>query len=692
MSLAVEHLMAISIGPVQGFIAAARRTRDFWIGSTILSEVAKAVAKQVVDSFGERGARLIFPGTDPVKEELGPLTFVDENRDRERDFNVSNVVLFFLPAGIAPAEVRQVCRERAFGRFFEIADHAFEAAQRDLRREAWNKQREDRDLLEFFAAWYPHEETKYEECRGSLMRLLNGRKALRDFSPWRVGGRQPKSSLDGSRETVLEDLSRYEQEQLERRGRSRRSGLRAKPREQLDLIGVMKRAEYGHDSVSYPSVSRVAADPWIAGVRATPGDSKPHRELLEVMEWCRKLANRFQALRERTQPAKQKFPWLADFPFEGVALFPSRYLELKTQCPFSGTLDGRKVDLDEFHDELDKALDQLRKLVTRLTRTAGLGEPSPYLAILAADGDRMGETLSHLSKSLRPPGISLHKEFSRNQSTFAKRVREIVNGSAEENRGLFVHGAVAYAGADDILAFVPVHQCLQAARLIHDEFDDRIVAEPLLKEVLSGLNRKPTLSVGIAIGHFMEPLEDLLGYARDAEKRAKSPSQKEVDRGQSSRNGLALAIHPRGGVPFTVRDNWSGPGQPLDQRLLEWAELHQEKMLPTKAAYDLRLASRFYGNWKDKTDDERQTLRRAVQLDALRILSRKRGSGGREGDKRMVRDLIRNVQNAADLENLAHELIAGQWIGDALRQAAGPQPSSDPGDELSQEHATGSVG
>ena len=41
------YWLSISIGPVQGFIAAARRTRDLWYGSWLLSEVSKAVARSL---------------------------------------------------------------------------------------------------------------------------------------------------------------------------------------------------------------------------------------------------------------------------------------------------------------------------------------------------------------------------------------------------------------------------------------------------------------------------------------------------------------------------------------------------------------------------------------------------------------------------------------------------------------------
>ena len=51
------HLLALTVGPVQEFIAAARRTRDLWFGSYLLSEISKATAKAVQD----HGGTLIFP-------------------------------------------------------------------------------------------------------------------------------------------------------------------------------------------------------------------------------------------------------------------------------------------------------------------------------------------------------------------------------------------------------------------------------------------------------------------------------------------------------------------------------------------------------------------------------------------------------------------------------------------------------
>ena len=54
-----KYLISIAIGPVQDFIASARRSRDLWFGSWLLSELSKAAAEYIDSQKGE----LIFPSS-----------------------------------------------------------------------------------------------------------------------------------------------------------------------------------------------------------------------------------------------------------------------------------------------------------------------------------------------------------------------------------------------------------------------------------------------------------------------------------------------------------------------------------------------------------------------------------------------------------------------------------------------------
>jgi CRISPR-associated protein Cmr2 len=54
-----QHLWIISIGPVQEFIASARRSRDLWFGSWLLSELSKAAALRIVTQHQNDLTRII---------------------------------------------------------------------------------------------------------------------------------------------------------------------------------------------------------------------------------------------------------------------------------------------------------------------------------------------------------------------------------------------------------------------------------------------------------------------------------------------------------------------------------------------------------------------------------------------------------------------------------------------------------
>src|SRR4051794_18679490 len=105
----IAHLLAVAVGPVQEFIAAARRTRDLWLGSFLLSEVSKAAARAVRD----HGGNLIFPApANPADLDPGsPL-------------NVANIILSELH-GYEPAPVAQSAREAAQGCWRQFEERTF---------------------------------------------------------------------------------------------------------------------------------------------------------------------------------------------------------------------------------------------------------------------------------------------------------------------------------------------------------------------------------------------------------------------------------------------------------------------------------------------------------------------------------------------------------------------------------------
>ncbi|MBK8265600.1 MAG: hypothetical protein IPK80_30260 [Nannocystis sp.] len=58
-------LLILTLGPVQDFIAAARRCRDLWFGSWLLSERSKAGAAAIAAALRHRRPPLPIPEGSP---------------------------------------------------------------------------------------------------------------------------------------------------------------------------------------------------------------------------------------------------------------------------------------------------------------------------------------------------------------------------------------------------------------------------------------------------------------------------------------------------------------------------------------------------------------------------------------------------------------------------------------------------
>lgn len=591
----MKHLLAISVGPVQEFIAAARRTRDLWFGSYLLSELSKAVARSVKEACGT----LIFPH---------PETELAAGKE---DVNVANIILAELDGDDDPAITANQAKKAGQDCWRQFAYDASEATCAIIRCEVWNAQVDD--VMEFYAAWVSFEDdAQYPDARKRVMRLLEGRKNCRDFLPAQGIAGLPKSSLDGQRETVLcspdKDKNKTDDGYSPKQQAIRRT-LRIKQGEQLDVVGLVKR--HGVGSKPYPSVSRVAADPWIRGI-----DDVKREKLRDAIEEVR------QSNRETIQRLGDEWKTLFDeLPYEGTVVYRSRHHELI--------------------EETGLPPEALRPLAVAL----GQSEPNPYLAVLMADGDRMGKVISSLTSAEE------HRTFSLTLSGFATQARQIVR----EHRGVLI-----YSGGDDVLAFVPVDKCLDCARKLHDTFGK-------LLESYQPDGESPTLSVGIAIAHFMEDLEELRQYALDAEKAAKKPD----------RDGLAVHLHKRSGSPTCIRCRWQDSP---DVRLKKYAEWIRADAIPSKLPYDLRKLIDLYrdDNWHDA-----DTRSEALRKDVVRIIKDKQPKGARSRMKEIEEEIEQRVGNADELHQFCEELLVARLVATVMDQASPrkPRPSSRTGME-----------
>ena len=254
-----KHLLLISIGPVQDFIAQARRTRDLWFGSHLLSELSRACAAQLTRDE----ACLIFPALD--KSDLdGELRECDGPTWPGGDvppLSIANKILAELPAGVAPSDCAKAARAAVIDRWRRIAGRVRACRHWVLARQdrvlakkvddVWHEQIDD--ILEFYAVWVPLG-ANYTKSRNAAEQALAGRKNLRDFRPWMhdLPG-MPKSSLDGARVSVLPRAKDRKHPDF------RRFGIRSQ--EELDAVGLVKRT--GFDPERFIPLVNVAAGHWL---------------------------------------------------------------------------------------------------------------------------------------------------------------------------------------------------------------------------------------------------------------------------------------------------------------------------------------------------------------------------------------------------------------------------------------------
>jgi len=183
-------------------------------------------------------------------------------------------------------------------------------------------------------------------------------------------------------------------------------------------------------------------------------------------------------------------------------------------------------------------------------------EPEKYYAILMMDGDNMGRMLigdemETIDCYLHPKVVDYLPNELREEISKVKRLITPATHSAI-SRAL-AHfsinivpkiierheGEPIYAGGDDVLALLPTDSALACAYEIQEEF----------KKDWDGWNVLPakTMSAGILIVHYKHPLYDAIDRVRELERKAKS----------LGRNAVTIGYLTRGGSYYEVTFNWN---------------------------------------------------------------------------------------------------------------------------------------
>ncbi|MFK3861863.1 type III-B CRISPR-associated protein Cas10/Cmr2 [Pseudoalteromonas rhizosphaerae] len=602
----MEYLVAISIGPVQSLIEAGRRSQDLWCGSWLLSEVSRAVALNLHKAQKDC---LIFPSPENADKGLKPQDPDSSDPDIVIEANIANVIRAVIQADNAE-QVRRIvddAKQAATQRLDDIIDTVKnKLSELNIDDARFDKQKDG--ILETYGAWVKLEPNKYGDASERLGKLFAARKQTKDFMPIQdMASGLFKSTLDGANNTLTNDV----------RSKEHQHKLRLTQREELDILGLLKRNTGQFEQ--FTPFSRVVTEPWLASLS------------VEQLNTLQSYYQPFVKAGVATTVKGNEAAYQA-FPYDGEYLFASRVEQEK---------------------ELDKTIkDNLLQYLSDLYKEKGA--PVAYGVLLKADGDRMGELLSEAKETADSIAISkaLHQ--------FATDVRSVV----------CKHGGHAiYTGGDDVLAFVPLNTALVCAQELAERFESTM--STVIEHLKLSVANTPTLSVGLAIGHFVQPMRQLRHRAIQAEKLAKGNGL------ANPRNALAIQLGIRSGYEIEWRCRWD------DERTItalnEFVAGFSKGLLPTRIMQDV-LAMAQSLNWTTNQDVDAD-LAKGIRLSEMeRMLVRAsfayqyskeelKSEDSNDEDKRTfeqqvvsLKQQLREQAQAQSLEELANMLRIARWL------------------------------
>ena len=442
----MRSLFLVTLGPVQDFIASARRTRDLHFGSWFLSEISRAAADEINNRQHEH---LIFPAPEDT-EQLQP----------GRRFNVANRILALIEQD--PAQLAKHVREAVFQRLYEIRDQAYHGIHLPDKQHA-DAYAQIENLVELVWAALPlPNEQEYHTVRNQLEAIVAARKNTHTFAPVTWGKNVPKSSLDGQLESVIPETDypppnaspAERQKKLEELYKQYKiAGLG----ERLSGIDLLKRFGKTAFDTQFPSTSHFAALPFLERMKRI---DKAGRAILSA-EW-KTYISRLDNL--AATPIREQLELAPAYPghpilerYDGSLLFEGRLLDIlllpSTDATNNKDFREARNAQQAFYNALDGQCSRMRLSKMR---------PYTYYALIQADGDNMGILIDALAE--QEQGYEQHRKLSQALSHFAEKVRNIV-----------VHkhaGALVYSGGDDVLAFLPLHTVLECVIALKKQFQE----------------------------------------------------------------------------------------------------------------------------------------------------------------------------------------------------------------------------
>lgn len=500
-----EKTLHFSLGPVQGFVAQARRTRDFWAGSFLLSYLS-AIA---IDYIMANGGEIIFPTVIDNEGELDPLLLaIAKAKGNKQIINppkfgsIPNRFQAKIPADFNP----QGCSEAIVGAWLDIADKVYEKYIKTLANHG----------NDTYTIW-----TRQVENFWDIVWIIGDEPYLLDYRKnWRSYVPEPEPGDKCTLMSNMQEISGYnrvKQRQEQKKFWTKMQEVLPvqdlRDDERLCAVALVKRLfpYVAQDTIgwqlidSFPSTMYLSAIPWLDKTLEN------NKELAEG--FIDETSKSTISLNEYNTKIKS----LTNKAGENKKL--QDFIKLDGNCFYPSTLDNDKL--------WDASTKESREKLKKILKNEKI---SPFYALLLMDGDKMGALLQDYPDK--------QKEISKALNDFSQKVPNIV----ENNDGILI-----FAGGDDVLAFIPLNKAIKTANMLRRKYQ-KCFLESLSQIPPEELLKKATISAAIVYAHNRAPLNLVYSYSQELlANKAKE---------ETGRDALAIAIWKTGGVTIEWASPW----------------------------------------------------------------------------------------------------------------------------------------
>jgi len=444
----------ITIGPVQGFVVQARRTRDLWSGSFLLSYLTG----HAMVGAEKAGGRIEEP-------DISKDMIIDLIKNRERS-KVDPLNLI----GSLPNRFKVECEDPED--VAHKARNAFDEAWNKISEAVWNQYLDGMTNGNDTRAIWDRQLKDFWEFTWTIgdQKGLEARKNWRKQDLAEEGG--DHCTLMGDRQE-LSGYVRFKQKKKQDvfwKSIAEKTGeLDLQADERLCAIAFIKRffpkvakEAIGKDlgTIHWPSTVYMAAVPWLRSL----GDKE--KEKLDLHYENVKLCGR--------SVLRPDIPKMLGLEKLG------RYAQLDGNFYYKDLIKNKNAT------PLKKDCKEKRTGLIRSIGEVG-SSPKPYYALLLMDGDNLGAM-----KKENPEDKV--KEISHALSSFSREVPHIVR---------MHNGVTIYAGGDDVLAMLPMDTAIGCAVKLKDHYRTAFKDMDLVD------NTKKTISAGLVYTHYHQPLQSV---------------------------------------------------------------------------------------------------------------------------------------------------------------------------------------